>query len=327
MKQLTFFLLLLIAVSNISAQDNYNAGLRSFMSNTYGNNNTTVGVDALSANTTGSFNTAVGAKALWFNKTGGNNTALGQATLLYSNGSHNVAVGAGALAANTTASQNTAIGSSALGKNKTGYGNTAVGESALEKVTAGKFNTAIGHLADVGSEYLSNTTTIGYQAKVNGNNSIRIGNTSVAKIEGQVAFSFPSDARFKYNIQKNVPGLDFITRLTPVTYYFDEQKLAHYNNTGIIDNSNIRQAAYDENKQLHTGFLAQDVERIAKELGYRFDGLHAPVNDKDHYSLAYSQFIMPLVKAVQEQQQIIEKQQKHIESLEKRLLLLEEKMK
>ena len=57
---------------------------------------------------------------------------------------------------------------------------------------------------------------------------------------------------------------------------------------------------------MHTGFLAQDVEKIAKDLGYNFDGVHAPANNKDHYSLAYSQFIMPLVKGMQEQQQTIE---------------------
>ncbi len=47
-------------------------------------------------------------------------------------------------------------------------------------------------------------------------------------------------------------------------------------------------------------------KKIFKELGYSFDGVHAPANDRDHYSLAYSQFIMPLVKSVQEQQKLIE---------------------
>jgi trimeric autotransporter adhesin len=50
-------------------------------------------------------------------------------------------------------------------------------------------------------------------------------------------------------------------------------------------------------------------------LGYSFDGVRAPVNGRDHYSLAYTQFIMPLVKAVQEQQQIIEAQKSDIDLL------------
>ena len=61
-----------------------------------------------------------------------------------------------------------------------------------------------------------------------------------------------------------------------------------------------------QQKQVHTVFLAQDVEKITTELSYSFDGVHAPVDDKDHYSIAYSQFIMPLVKAIQEQQELIE---------------------
>src|ERR1035437_4450974 len=82
----------------------------------------------------------------------------------------------------------------------------------------------------------------------------------------------PSDARFKYDIQKNVPGLDFINRLTPVTYYFDEQKLGEYTKTGVINNSLGKPTSFNGQKQLHTGFLAQDVEKIANQLGYSLTG-------------------------------------------------------
>ena len=57
----------------------------------------------------------------------------------------------------------------------------------------------------------------------------------------------------------------------------------------------------------------------AKDLGYEFDGVHAPANSKDHYSLAYSQFIMPLVKGMQEQQVIIESQKSDIEILKQQV--------
>jgi hypothetical protein len=77
---------------------------------------------------------------------------------------------------------------------------------------------------------------------------------------------------------------------------------------------------------LRTGFLAQDVEKAAMQLDYNFDGIHAPVNDKDHYSLAYSQFIMPLVKSVQEQQQIIEDQNKKINSQAGQIKMMNEKI-
>jgi hypothetical protein len=59
-----------------------------------------------------------------------------------------------------------------------------------------------------------------------------------------------------------------------------------------------------------TGFVAQDVERAVKESGYTaFNGVYAPTNPKDNYALDYSKMVVPLVKAVQEQQYIINKLQ------------------
>ena len=48
-----------------------------------------------------------------------------------------------------------------------------------------------------------------------------------------------------------------------------------------------------------------------------FNGVHAPENDKDNYSLSYAHFVMPLVKAVQEQQELIRTQGQLIEELRK----------
>lgn len=55
-----------------------------------------------------------------------------------------------------------------------------------------------------------------------------------------------------------------------------------------------------------TGFVAQEVEQSAKDIGYQFDGVHHPVDENDHYTLGYASFVVPLVKAVQEQQTMIE---------------------
>ena len=51
---------------------------------------------------------------------------------------------------------------------------------------------------------------------------------------------------------------------------------------------------------IYTGFIAQDVEKAAKKLSYDFSGVDAAKNDKDLYGLRYSDFVVPLVKAVQE---------------------------
>ena len=73
-----------------------------------------------------------------------------------------------------------------------------------------------------------------------------------------------------------------------------------------------------------TGFFAQDVEEAAKAINYSFNGVHNPKNG-GLLSLDYSAFVVPLVKAVQEQQTLIEKQQKQINDLIRRIEALEKK--
>jgi hypothetical protein len=165
-----------------------------------GNNTTAVGANALNANTTGCCNTATGNNALLQNTTGGGNTASGDGAL-YSNttGSSNTATGRWALITNTTGFDNTSSGWSSLYSNTTGADNTAQGVNALYTNTTGNFNTAIGFGADVSQGSLSNTTAIGYGAIVNASNKIRLGNSSVTVIEGQVPYTYTSDKNQKEN--------------------------------------------------------------------------------------------------------------------------------
>jgi hypothetical protein len=57
-----------------------------------------------------------------------------------------------------------------------------------------------------------------------------------------------------------------------------------------------------------TGFIAQEVEAAAKNIGFDFSGVDAPDNEKDMYGLRYDEFVVPLVKAVQELNAINEAQ-------------------
>jgi hypothetical protein len=322
--------------SNTEGRYNTANGATALNLNTLGDYNTATGFSALQKNTIGNNNTANGANALFANTEGLSNTANGYSALVANTtGGANTANGAGALAFNISGYSNTANGNSALYGNTEGANNTASGVYALASNTTGSNNTAFGYLADVSTGGLTNSTALGNGAIVNASNTVQIGNSDVTDVYfgstvgatlHAAAYNTPSDKRFKYNIQNNVPGLDFIKKLQPVTYYFDEQKLAEYTNTGIVNNSIVKPASYDGEKQLHTGFLAQDVEKIANQLGYSFDGVKVPVNDKDHYSLAYSQFIMPLVKSVQEQQQIIEDQNKEIDSQAEQIKNMNEKI-
>jgi hypothetical protein len=76
-----------------------------------------------------------------------------------------------------------------------------------------------------------------------------------------------------------------------------------------------------------SGFIGQEVAEAAKAAGYNFDGVHVPVDDIDNYSIAYSQFVVPLVKAVQEQQVMIDDLKKENAELKARMDALESKLK
>jgi trimeric autotransporter adhesin len=87
----------------------------------------------------------------------------------------------------------------------------------LDGNTTGNFNTALGYNAGPSSSNpgFSNTTAIGYLAMPTTPGQVRIGNTSVSSIGGQVSWSTLSDGRFKRDIREDVSGLEFINKLRP----------------------------------------------------------------------------------------------------------------
>jgi hypothetical protein len=116
-------------------------------------------------------------------------------------GSFNTASGVNSLINNTTGSANTASGASALFHNTTGFQNTAIGFDTLDVNTTGKNNTAIGFGANVSAGDLTNATAIGFGAIVNASNKIRLGDTDVTVIEGQVMLTASSDKTKKENFE------------------------------------------------------------------------------------------------------------------------------
>jgi hypothetical protein len=74
---------------------------------------------------------------------------------------------------------------------------------------------------------------------------------------------------------------------------------------------------------VYTGFIAQEVEQAALSVGFDFSGIDkSGVENGGLYSLRYAEFVVPLVKAVQEQQAmindlkaIVATQQKQIDEL------------
>jgi hypothetical protein len=300
-------------------------GYQSLYSNTSGSNNTAMGYFSLYANVDGYNNTAFGNQALSANQSGYKNTAVGNQALDENSGVENTAVGEVALWQNS-GDDNVAVGEQASYFNSFGSYNTAVGKSALFDNTTGDENTGVGYLAEPGAGTYSNTTAIGYFAIPTASNQVRIGNSSVTSIGGQVGWSTVSDGRVKKNIKQNVPGLEFINKLTAITYTLDldaVDKIIQLPQPKDKDGKSIqpRQEDLDARKTkeqiIYTGFVAQDVEKAAKSLNYDFSGVDAAKNDKDLYALRYSDFVVPLVKAVQELSKMNDDKDAKIDSLQK----------
>lgn len=293
---------------NSSGNKNTSLGYMALGYNTTGLGNTALGYNCLSFNQTGQYNIAIGYEALKDNTSENFNIAIGGGALSrHTSGFSNVAIGPGAMNNHRSGNLNTAIGNIALINNTTGVGNTSIGNFTLQGVTTGSHNTALGNLADGTLASAINSTAIGYQAQFTASNQVRIGNSSVTSIGGYTNWTNVSDARFKENITENVSGLEFIMKLRPVTYNLNMDAIVTF--LGKIENSSLLSSEEEKASILQTGFIAQEVEKAAQEIGYDFSGIDLPKNEKDYYGLRYSEFVVPLVKAVQEQQEIIQNQE------------------
>lgn len=297
---------------DFNTQSNTTFGYQALANVSSGYDNVAIGYQSLYSNTGGTENFACGTKAMYYNTTGTDNVAIGSIALQKnSTGDYNTALGTGALYLNTNGAENVAVGYFALG-NTTGIQNTAVGTYTLMASSTGSYNTSVGYNAGImpfSFANYNNNTTLGYSTYGTADNQVRIGDGDVTSIGGYVNWSNISDGRFKKNIKENVAGLAFINKLKPVTYnlditgidnkFFPEGK-KDKNGKLIQLTAKQKEARQQKEKIVYSGFVAQDVEKAAKELNYDFSGVDAPKNDHDLYGLRYAEFVVPLVKAVQE---------------------------
>jgi hypothetical protein len=262
-----------------------------------GNYNTGLGAGALFNNSAYlQYNTAVGYEALW--------------TQSFTNGnvnyqSDNTAVGALALSAdqpNGTGGGigNTAVGFNSLSSTTTGFYETAIGLDAGWFYGEGNEDTFVGAFADGAASGLVDATAIGYNAAVDASYHVRIGDTNVTQIGGQVGWTNLSDARAKTDIRELGLGLDFVMAMRPVSFTMKQG-----------------------NGRTDMGFVAQEVETLLGD-GYNVLGIGGDAERT--LSLRYTDFIAPVVKAVQEQQaqitdlaKTIQAQQAQIEALKSAL--------
>ena len=141
-----------------------------------------------------------------------------------------------------------------------------------------------------------------------GLSSARWGHIYTTNITSNNAIFVDSDERLKTNIKPSNLGLDFIMNLNPVSYTL----INGSNEYKVINGEEVLISI--PGKRPHYGFIAQEVKEVMGDNdfgGYGYD----PENDI--HALRYGEFIAPLTKAIQEQQEIIKSLQLRIETLEK----------
>lgn len=280
-----------------------NAGTRNLFAGEFvggtGTDNAFFGFSAGNANT-GDYNVIMGSGAGQNKGLGGLNTIIGwlagaAPTQITFNGNTFLGAQSGE---NTTGGPNTFLGEKSGQNNTTGTENLFAGNRAgISNVNGGQ-NTILGYWADVSSPALQNATAIGFNTVVNDHNKVRIGNGNVSVIEGQVAFTAASDRRLKTEIKGLDAGLDFILKLKPVSYRMKNP----------VDS------------RTNWGFIAQDIEEL---LGKDNAILTVGGDAERTLGLRYTDFVAPLVNAVQEQQKELEDLKSVLAEKEQQILQLE----
>jgi trimeric autotransporter adhesin len=298
---------------------------------TTGNNNIAIGYLAMDAETTGSRAVAIGTNALGSqNGSGTDNYNIGigyDAGGQVTTGVNNTFVGGLAGDAADDASNCVAIGKSALSAN-CGDGNTAVGAGVLNLTTAAN-NTAVGADAGIAVTSGGNNLLLGHDAGRTGSpggnittasNILSLGDENIATANIQVDWTVASDARDKTDFTALDLGLDFVKALAPVTYKWD--KRSKYGDKSAEDYDLNAQTPDGTHKEdwLDIGFKAQEVEALEIAAGYNKDNktnlVSSHTDDGKQMGLQYSKFVPILVKAIQDQQAIIDSLTTRIEALE-----------
>jgi hypothetical protein len=339
--------------ANTTASLNTASGYQSMYTNTTGQYNTAYGANSLKTNNADA-NTAIGSSAMFSNTTGANNVGIGTSAL-YANttGTNNVAMGYAALGANTTTPENTAVGYQAA-YTATATSNTVVGYQSLYNATTGGYNVAMGSYsgrsvttgeqnviigysagnytgfggvnvttginnviigpytaaASAAAQY---SITIGYGCVSAGDNYFTMGKNSNAVFNlftSNASWSRISDGRLKTDVKNETLGLDFICKLRPVTHKWlpsnevPKELTRHYADENTMDTEVVL-----------NGFIAQEVKQAIDECGGVPFGGWGELDDGSQF-VSREMFVMPLVKAIQEQQAIITSLTARIEALE-----------
>ncbi|NPA42892.1 MAG: hypothetical protein GXO27_02550 [Chlorobi bacterium] len=125
-----------------------------------------------------------------------------------------------------------------------------------------------------------------------------------------------SDARIKSDIRPVENALEKLSLLRPVGYFQHNTRFVEDKETGEIRGFEI-----SEDGERSYGFLAQDLYKVVPE------AVHKPKNEqRELWTVHYSELIPILTAAMQEQQKLIQAQREEIRALKERMRRLEEKL-
>lgn len=205
-------------------------------------------------------------------------------------------------------------------------GQTNLGEGAL---AFGYFSQATG-LNGVGvgrsaKGNFDNAASFGFGSQCDGPNQVQLGDAATTTY-AYGAVQMRSDEKDKADIVDCHFGLDFILGLSPKSYrldYRDDYRKADYENEDgkmVTDDTPMSELIHDgthKRIRYHSGFIAHEVKSLSDSMGLDFGGYqdHSINGGQDVKSLGYSEFIAPLVRAIQEQQAIILELKKDIADL------------
>jgi len=268
---------------------NVGIGYRSLQNN-LNSFNVAIGYESLLSNTTGTFNVGLGYLALQTNTSGNNNLGIGGQSLQYSTtGSQNIALGFASLQNIISASNNSVVGVFA-GRY---FGDTSINVTKLDN------SVLIGYDARPQLDSQFNQIVIGSEATGLGSNTAIIGNSSLTDIYNgadNANFSTVSDARDKKNIQPLQLGLNLIEKLNPVAFIWHKR-------------DNTRVGVKD------IGFIAQEFDGALYALPHSDYADFVKITSDGNWKLNLSDIYPVIIKAIQEQQAIIESQATEIETL------------
>lgn len=348
--------------SNQDGSANLFAGFQSGYSNTNGGENVFLGFQAAQSNTSGDGHVIIGYKAGSSTTTGHHNSFIGELSG-YTNttGSHNSFLGELSGYSNSTGTWNSFFGDSSGRLNSSGNQNTFVGYFAGAANTTGSRNSFFGSLANPTSVNLSYATAIGYHSQVNCSNCLVLGGLVANGEQTRVGINNTTPITDLHIIQQTDASTDKVrgirlqrsintnhwrTMIDPSNNYVFEYNDALYSyiepvgatyvtssdenlKRDILPLDNLldkilqlRPASYyyksnPANDRRSYGFLAQEVERLFPDFVF--------TSGNGIKGIAYSNFGVIAIKAIQEQQKIIETLQNRLEVLEERILRLEKK--